>query len=72
MHTITINIKDNVLDKVIYFLQNLPKQDVEIVSDTIVKDRNLLEDDFISYLVRNPVDISKETAFLSRDEAHER
>ena len=72
MHTITINIKDSVLDKVVYFLQNLPKQDVEIISDTIVKDENLIEDDFISYLVHNPVDISNETAFLSRDEAHER
>ena len=72
MHTITINIKDSVLDKVIYLLQNLPKQDVEIISDTIVKDRKFVEDDFISYLVYNPVDVSKETVFLSRDEAHER
>ena len=34
MHTLKINIQDNVFDKVIYFLQNLPKNEVEIISDT--------------------------------------
>jgi len=31
MHTITINVKDDVLDKVLYLLKNL--KDIEIVED---------------------------------------
>ncbi len=31
MHTITINVKDDVLDKVLYLLKNLT--DIEIVED---------------------------------------
>jgi len=33
MHTIKLNIQDSVFEKVIYFLQNLPKNEVEIVED---------------------------------------
>lgn len=36
MHTIKLNIQDNVFDKVIYFLQNLPKNEVEIVEEQVV------------------------------------
>ena len=43
MHTIKINIDDSVFDKVIYFLQNLPKNEVEIVEDTITEDWSHLE-----------------------------
>jgi len=35
MHTLTIKIQDNVLDKVIYFLSHLPKHEVEIIEDKI-------------------------------------
>jgi len=35
MHTLTLKIQDNVLDKVIYFLSHLPKQEVEIIEDKI-------------------------------------
>jgi len=38
MHTLKLNIQDNVIDKVIYFLQNLPKNEVEIVEKTIIQD----------------------------------
>jgi hypothetical protein len=43
MHTLKLNIEDSVFDKVLYFLQNLPKHDVEIV------DEKLIEEDW-SYL----------------------
>jgi len=43
MHTIKINIDDSVFDKVIYFLQNLPKNEVEIVEDIITEDWSYLE-----------------------------
>lgn len=33
MHTIQLKIQDNVFEKVIYFLNNLPKNEVEIVEE---------------------------------------
>ncbi len=39
MHTITINVKDNVLDKVLYLLKNL--SDIEIVENN---DKNIKVD----------------------------
>ncbi|NWF66801.1 MAG: hypothetical protein HXX81_04955 [Campylobacterales bacterium] len=51
MKTITIQINDNVFDKVIYFLENLPKKDIKIISDIdttlvneIYEDEELLRD----------------------------
>ncbi len=35
MHTLKLNIQDSVFDKVIYFLQNLPKHEVSIIEDKI-------------------------------------
>ena len=43
MHAIKLNVQDNVFDKVIYFLQNLPKNEVEIVEDKITDDWSALE-----------------------------
>ena len=33
MHSIRLDIKDSVFDKVIYFLNNLPVNEVEIIDD---------------------------------------
>ena len=33
MHTIKLTIKDSVFDKIIYFLNNLPKDEVKIIED---------------------------------------
>ena len=38
MHTIKLNIQDSIFDKVINFLQNLPKNEVEIIENGISKD----------------------------------
>jgi len=43
MHAIKLNVQDNVFDKVIYFLQNLPKNEVEIIEDKISDDWSNLE-----------------------------
>ena len=43
MHTIKLHIEDKVFDKVIYFLKNLPKNEVEIVEDIVVEDWSHLE-----------------------------
>ncbi len=33
MHTLKLSIKDSVFDKIIYFLNNLPKDEVRIIED---------------------------------------
>jgi hypothetical protein len=38
MHSIRLEIEDSVFDKVIYFLQNLPKDEVKIVEELKSKD----------------------------------
>ena len=38
MHTVKLNIQDNVFDKVIYFLNNLPSNEVEIVEEKTIAD----------------------------------
>ena len=38
MHSIRVEIQDSVFDKVIYFLNNLPKHEVTIVEDKQVSD----------------------------------
>lgn len=43
MYTIKLHIEDKVFDKVIYFLQNLPKNEIQIVEDIVVKDWSHLE-----------------------------
>lgn len=69
MHTLTLRIEDNVFDKVMYFLKNLPQKEVVIIADTIDKGSN---DDFISFMVKNPVKVEKNINFLARDEANAR
>jgi hypothetical protein len=75
MHTITLKIQDHVLDKVVYFLNNLPKKDVQIVSDKSeysADKESIKNDDFISKLMENPVHLDKNVRFLSREKIHER
>ena len=43
MHTVVLKIEDSVFDKVIYFLKNLPSNEVSIVEDNIVEDWSYLE-----------------------------
>ena len=38
MHTIKLNIQDSVFDKVIYFLNNLPSNEVEIIEKKTIAD----------------------------------
>lgn len=75
MHTITLKVQDHVLDKVVYFLNNLPIKDVQIVSDEsedIIDKESIKNDDFISKLMENPVHLDKNIRFLSREKIHER
>ncbi len=44
MHTIRLDISERVLDKVFYFLKNLPKEDVRILDEDIAAGKkNLYE-----------------------------
>ena len=43
MHALKLNIDDSVFDKVIYFLQNLPSNEVEIVENVVIEDWSHLE-----------------------------
>jgi hypothetical protein len=38
VHTLKLNIEDSVFDKVISFLQNLPKNEVEIVENKVINE----------------------------------
>ncbi len=38
MHTLKLNIEDSVFEKVLYFLQNLPQNEVKIVESKTIKD----------------------------------
>jgi hypothetical protein len=38
VHTIKLNIQDSAFEKVIYFLNNLPKNDIEIIEEKTIQD----------------------------------
>ena len=70
MHKLILNVNDNVLDKVFYFLNNLPKQDVKIIAnETIDMNQDI---DFISTLTNKPIVVNTCIEFLSRNESNER
>jgi len=66
MQSIRLEISDNIFDKVIYFLQNLPKTDVKIIEekDTIEKHLNTIEESDIKAF-------SNHTAGLIEEWKHE-
>jgi hypothetical protein len=67
MHTLRLKVQDSVFDKIMYFLQNLPKNEVEVIEEKAVsKDKS----DFIEFLSSNPVAINGD--FLTREEANAR
>jgi hypothetical protein len=67
MHTLRLKVQDSVFDKIMYFLQNLPKNEVEVIEEKAVsKDKS----DFIAFLSSNPVTINGD--FLTREEANAR
>ena len=43
MHTIKLHIEDKVFDKIMYFLKNLPKNEVRIVENIVIYDFSDLE-----------------------------
>jgi len=43
MRTIKLHIQDKVFDKVMYFLKNLPKNEVEVVENDVSDDWSYLE-----------------------------
>ena len=45
MHTVKLKIEDSVFDKVIYFLKNLPQNEVEIIENVAHDDWTYFEDE---------------------------
>ncbi|MBN2896900.1 MAG: hypothetical protein JXK05_13530 [Campylobacterales bacterium] len=43
MHSLRLNIEDNAFDKVMYFLKNLPQDDIQIIEDEAVDNWSYLE-----------------------------
>ena len=70
MHRLILNVNDNVLDKVFYFLNNLPKQDVKIVANETIENNKDL--DFILTMTSKPITVNQSIEFLSRNESNER
>lgn len=60
MHTLKLNIQDSVFEKVIYFLQNLPRNEVEIIEEKATS----VDFDFIEYFSSNPVAIDHDVKFF--------
>jgi len=70
MHRIILNVNDTVFDKVIYFLNNLPTNDVKIIRNETFTEET--PNDFIASLVQEPIHIDKNVGFFTREESHER
>lgn len=51
MHRLILDNNDNVLDKIFYVLNNLPKNDVKVVSNTPIKEDVLI--DFSQYNIKS-------------------
>lgn len=67
VHTLKLKIQDSVFDKIMYFLQNLPKNEVEVIEESTI---SKVETDFIVFLSSNPVSINGD--FLTREESSAR
>ncbi len=67
MHTLRLNVQDSVFDKIMYFLKNLPRSEVEVIEEKICSKG---KEDFIEYFSSNPVNL--DGAFLTRTEANAR
>ena len=70
MHTLTLKIQDSVLDKVVYFLSHLPKNEVEIVEDKI--EPTAFQNESQIAKVFGSVQINMSNFKFDRDEANER
>ena len=62
MHTIKLKVKDSVFDKVLYFLDNLPKDEVIIVENEINTNQDLTETKALSNHSANLIDEWKESS----------
>jgi len=69
MHALKVYVDDSMLDKVMHFLKNLPKNKVKVVEESATPSHS---GDFIEYLVNNPIQLDATTEFLSRNEANAR
>jgi hypothetical protein len=57
------------LDKVMYFLKNLPNNKVKVLEESSIPSP---PEDFIEYLVNHPIQLDTTTEFLSHNESNAR
>ena len=69
MHALKVYVDDSVFDKVMYFLKNLPINEVKVVEENVPAHNT---EDFIGHLLENPIRVDGSVTFLSRDEANAR
>ena len=67
MHTLTLKIDETIFDKVLFFLENLPKNKIEILED-----KKADQNDFIKQYAEHPRSFGRDENFLSRDESNAR
>ncbi len=48
MHRLVIDVNENVLDKIMYFLKHLPKKDVRVIADDVLNEKNA-KNNFIDF-----------------------
>jgi len=55
MHRLILDVNDSVMDKIIYFLNNLPKKDVKIIQDEKIDTQKSTEKsiDFSKYNIES-------------------
>ena len=69
MYSIQLNIQDSVVDKLFYFLDNLPSQDVQVVSKINLSQKDQHQENLSDELISRIDDIKNNTVkTLSRDE----
>ncbi len=64
MHSIRLDVQDSVLDKVLYFLQNLPKDEVKIIDNGIISKKKPQ--------IFNAIKLSTKDFKFNREEANAR
>jgi len=59
MHRLILDVNDNVMDKIVYFLNNLPQKDVKIIQDKVIDSQKTVSQmiDFSKYEVKTFQDI---------------
>ena len=68
MRSVQLNISDTIFDKVMFFLNNIPKKNIEIISDSDKKENIQRIDEDVSYMTNSSVNCIEDWQDESEDE----